>query len=345
MSETATTYPLEELKELKQRINKLELSQPSRLPPLVKTEYTYENDEDNHPCVLTKEIPFSTLELDKLQREFGRTLKESETEYVWCMSLSGGDEILLTEQEAGGFWGPGVFLNMGDKCAPRSLTQRIAYWAGRLSPLERGDPLAIKGGVDQLVESVQKAACLQMMNDRKLDMRYSSPMLLPVDPEQMTPLIWGLLESLKAMGIQLQGQIRATAPQDCLLAALEHVVNPGCRTEQKIWTWGEVAEELINYGRKFGPVDKGEARGICRTQTPDLSGNTSPQYQQSRLSVWLEELQKGIPQEIMDRQPRQSLQRIVDNWTRQYTQKDETTNKHSPDVISLSAPPGELQGN
>ncbi|XP_071587777.1 uncharacterized protein [Heliangelus exortis] len=338
-SEVESTYPLEELKELKQRINQLELSQPSKLCPLVKTEYTYEDDEDNHPRVLTKEIPFSALELAKLRREFGRTPKESETEYVWRVSLSGGDEILLTEQEAGGFWGPGVFLNTGDRHAPWSLTQRVAYWAGGLNPLERGDPLAIKGEVDQLVESVQKAACLQMMNDRMLDMRFSSPMLLPVDPERMTPLIRGLPESLKPMGIQLQGQIRATAPQDHLLAALDHVVNPGCVIEQKIWTWGEVAQELINYGRKFGPVDKEEARAIRRTQTSDLSGNTSPQYQRSRSSLWLEVLQKGIPREIMDGQPRQSLQRIVEYWPKQHTVENVTTNKHSPNVISPSVPP------
>jgi len=31
-------------------------------------------------------------------------------EYVCRVSLTGGDRILLNEEEAGGCWGPGVFL-------------------------------------------------------------------------------------------------------------------------------------------------------------------------------------------------------------------------------------------
>ena len=65
---------------------------------------------------------------------------------------------MFSEKEAEGYWGPGVFLTTGNRQAPWSLTQRAVYWAGGLNPLERGDPLAITGTVDQLVESVQKAA-------------------------------------------------------------------------------------------------------------------------------------------------------------------------------------------
>ncbi len=52
-----------------------------------------------------------------------------------------------------------------------------------LNPLERGDPLAITGTVEQLVESVQKAACLQMTYEQKLEPRKESPVMMPVDPE------------------------------------------------------------------------------------------------------------------------------------------------------------------
>jgi len=55
----------------------------------------------------------------------------------------GGDGILLSEREAEGYWGPGVFLTTGDRRAPWSQTQRAVYWAGGLNLLERGDPLAI----------------------------------------------------------------------------------------------------------------------------------------------------------------------------------------------------------
>ena len=77
-------------------------------------------------------------------------------------------------------------------------------------PSGRGDPLAVTGAVDQLVGSVQKAACLQMMYDRRLESRQGSPMMVPVDPEGMTPLIPGLPDSLKPTGIQLQGKIQNT---------------------------------------------------------------------------------------------------------------------------------------
>ena len=56
-------------------------------------------------------------------------------------------------------------MTTGDYYAPWSLTQWAGYWVGSSNPLERGDPLAIMGTVDQLVESVQKVACLQMMYD------------------------------------------------------------------------------------------------------------------------------------------------------------------------------------
>jgi len=45
-----------------------------------------------------------------LKNDFGRSAKESETEYIWRVSLTGGDQILLTEKEAEEYWGPGVFL-------------------------------------------------------------------------------------------------------------------------------------------------------------------------------------------------------------------------------------------
>ncbi|KFP73809.1 hypothetical protein N311_05319, partial [Apaloderma vittatum] len=220
---------------------------------LVKTEYSHEDNEDFRPSVVTKEIPYSATELAKLKKESGRSPKESETEYVWRVSVMSGDQILLTEQEAEGYWGLGVFLTTGDRRAPWSLTQRVAYWAGGLNPLERGDPLAIVGTMDQLLESVQKAACMQMMHDRQLNPNQESPMLLLVDSERMTPLIRGLPDSLRPIAIQLQRQIQTTTPLERSEAAS---VAQDLRSQRsKVWTWGDVAQELINYNRKYGPVN------------------------------------------------------------------------------------------
>ncbi|KFU92831.1 hypothetical protein M959_08107, partial [Chaetura pelagica] len=222
------------------------------LCPLIKREYYYEDLDDQQPSSVTKEVPYSATELAKLKKEFGCNPKGSETEYVWRVSLSGGDQILLTEKEAKGYWGPGVFLTTGDQRAPWSLTQRAAYWSGGLDPLERGDPLAIVGTMEQILESVQKAACLQMMHNRQLTPCHESPVLLSVDPERMTPLIRSLSESLRSVGIQLQGQIKAASP----LEQLEEILTPDRNTRKsKTWTWGEIAQELINYGRKYGPAN------------------------------------------------------------------------------------------
>lgn len=44
------------------------------------------------------------------------------------------------------------------------------------------DPLANSGTVIQLVDIVQKTACLQMMYDGKLQLHQESLMMMPIDP-------------------------------------------------------------------------------------------------------------------------------------------------------------------
>ncbi|XP_068280404.1 uncharacterized protein, partial [Nyctibius grandis] len=295
--------------------------------PLVKVEYAYEDSEDNNPKMVTKEVPYTATELAKLKRDFSRSPKESETEYVWRVSLTGGDQILLSEREAEGYWGPGVFLTTGDNRAPWSLTQRAAYWAGGLNPLERGDPLALTGLVDQLVENVHKAACLQMMYDRELKLRQESPMMIPVDPERMTPLVRGLPDSLKPLGIQLQSTIRNTPQSARVTAALTGVLTPDRRTpEQKVWTWGEVAQELINYGRKYGPV-KSESKTVRRAEakfpptrpSPPNPVNSKKDTISHRKALWLIGKHKGIPLKCMNGLNTEQLEKMVLGWSERGT--------------------------
>ncbi|RMB96168.1 hypothetical protein DUI87_27229 [Hirundo rustica rustica] len=261
-------YPHKELEAVK---NCREICCP-HLRPLVKTEYNYINDEDFEPQITTKHIPYSTTELAKLKKEYSHLPQESETEYVFRVSLTGGDQIKLTEHEASGYRGHGVFLTTGNEHIPWSLTQFAAYWAGGLSPLERGDPLAIIGGPDQLLENIYKAACLQMIHERKLISAYESPKQLPVKPELMTPLIRGLPESLKPTAITLQKTIMALGPVERLDRFLGNPSNQTGSTDPgfapysipsqppasqssspasscKVWTWGDVAVDLINYNR------------------------------------------------------------------------------------------------
>ena len=93
-------------------------------------------------------------------------------------------------------------------------------------------------------------------------------MIMSVDPEQMTPLIRRLPDSLKLIGIQIQGKIQAM-PQGKSVAAASGGFTPHQHrrpSDKKMWTWREVAQELINYGLKYGPVNppatKTDSRGL-----------------------------------------------------------------------------------
>ncbi|XP_068265467.1 uncharacterized protein [Nyctibius grandis] len=296
-----------------------------RTPPrLLRT-----NEDRRHTAgMVTKEVPYTATELAKLKNEYSRNPTESETEYVWRVSLTGGDQILLSEREAEGYWAPGVFLTPGDHRAPWSLTQQAAYWAGGLNPLERGDPLALTGSVDQLVENVQKAACLQMMHDGELKFRQESPVMVPVDPERMTPLVRGLPDSLKPLGIQLQSTIRNTPQSARVTAALTRAVTPDrCTLGQKVWMWGEFAQELINYGRKYGPVNtslvRSESKGLRRTEikSPGSSTRLPPPRSPSgrnipnrRNTSWSLGQQKGVPRDLMDGLPTGRLEELFSGW-------------------------------
>jgi len=74
-------------------------------------------------------------------------------------------------------------------------------------------------------------------------------MMILVNPERITPLIQGLPKSLKPLGIQFQNTITYTLQSACATVALTGAPTPHHHAPgQKIWTWGEVAQELINYG-------------------------------------------------------------------------------------------------
>ncbi|XP_052631320.1 uncharacterized protein LOC128136180 [Harpia harpyja] len=104
--------------------------------PLIKTETIDNGQNGRAPHVTIKTVPYSATELSKIQEKYIRLAKETETEYVWRVSLTGGDRILLSEDEAQGYWGPGVFLTTDDPREPWSLTQWAAYWAGGIDQME-----------------------------------------------------------------------------------------------------------------------------------------------------------------------------------------------------------------
>ncbi|KAK4815916.1 hypothetical protein QYF61_010173 [Mycteria americana] len=193
-------------------------------------------------------------------------------EYMWRVSLTGGARIELSEEEAQGYWGPGVFLTVPDTQAPWSFIQRAAYWAGGLDPVERGDPVTIPTpGLDQITESMQKATCLQLMHDQHLTPHQPSPMLLKADPNRMKPLIKGLPDPLKLYAIQIQDRLRAAFP---IQERLTEMLTPGRNQTRPApaefpLTWGGIARDLINYSCNVG-ISGGEQRGKAMVRRTEL---------------------------------------------------------------------------
>lgn len=144
-------YPWEELDTTK--------PDPQPLPklyPLRKTDAVYDREcEEAAPTATTKQVPYSATELAHLQEKYSRHAKETETVCLEDFS-DGGDSIKLLGEEAQGPWGPRVSFTMHHGRQPWSLTQRAAYWAGGLDPLERGEPISIPSPtLGNLRESMQ----------------------------------------------------------------------------------------------------------------------------------------------------------------------------------------------
>lgn len=85
---------------------------------------------------------FDPLQRANLQNQYSRNPGETETEYLWRLSLTGRDRIVLNGNKANSYWGTGVFLIT--VCNPsndsHSLTSRVAYWAGGIHVLEEDNP-------------------------------------------------------------------------------------------------------------------------------------------------------------------------------------------------------------
>ncbi|KAK4819878.1 hypothetical protein QYF61_014546 [Mycteria americana] len=87
-------------------------------------------------------------------------------------------------------------------------------------------------------------------------------MLLEADPNKMEPLIKGLPDPLKLHVIQIQDCQRAALP---IQERLTEMLTPGRNQTQSApaefpLTWGEIAQELINYSCNMG-ISRGEQRG------------------------------------------------------------------------------------
>lgn len=98
---------------------------------------------------------------------FHTSLHETETERLWGVSLIVGDQILLRDDEARGFWRPGVFLSEG-RASGWPTRPRVSCRAGGADPEARGELVTGRvKGLSQLTEGAQKAAGAQAVCGRR----------------------------------------------------------------------------------------------------------------------------------------------------------------------------------
>ncbi|KAM9591233.1 uncharacterized protein ACIBXB_006106 [Morphnus guianensis] len=168
---------------------------------------------------------------------------------------------------------------MGD----RSITSRVAYWAGGVDPRERGEPITIRvKGLSELTEGVQKAACVQAMYDRG---QQGIPMTAPgaIDRNRQNP----------------QGPAA-------------HVL-----------TWEEVLHSIVVYGREMGWTEpSGGTEGSrkvrpasCKPRPLERSrsrGRADRNYDPERNDLWQKALALGAPRAMLDGQSTDDIRRLVE---------------------------------
>ena len=131
-------------------------------------------------------------------------------------------------------------------------------------------------------------------------------MLLIANPDQMTPLIRGLPDSLKSHAVQLQDRLRnALAPRG------------GRRAGGEAMTWGEIAQDLINYGRRMG-LTRGTGKpepSVRRVEQQENPPPSPPQVLRAKRNLlWTEGIGQGIPRELMDGMPATVLEKLIRAW-------------------------------
>lgn len=266
---------------------------------LALTEGREKQLSDDETRTTVRPIPWSPMELVELQEKYSRQPGESEVEYVWRVSLTGGDRILLSEEEAEGYWGPGVFLTTTAGNHNYSLTARAAYWAGSKNPRERGEPLIINTtDFSDFAVSVQKAACIQAIYER--DVTRKSPMLAPIDPARLTLLICGLPDSLKMHAANTQDRIKEA-----------RACNKGSHDSQStgqdpvhIITWSEFVQEIVSYGRQMGwvsatttPHSLDSSQRVRQISTPKPKFQERSKFEKERYHWWRKAIELGVPRQ------------------------------------------------
>ncbi|KAK4810621.1 hypothetical protein QYF61_007358 [Mycteria americana] len=236
--------------------------------PIVKTERTV-GPRGGHPRHTMRTIPWDPLQLTNLQERYSRKPGETETEYLWRVCLSGGDRIMLSEDEASGYWGPGVFLNLGPDPTntPHSITSRVAYWAGGIDSMERGEPSIIPiKSLSELSTAVTKAACIQAMHKRG---SHDVPLSATVDFAMLKPLIRGAPAILKSHLVAKRDEIKKDTEHN------EGLGDNAQTARKQLPTWADLMHGIVNYSREMGWDDAPAEKQNLKPRGGDHKGGTA----------------------------------------------------------------------
>lgn len=157
----------------------------------------------------TGTVSWDPLQLANLQEKYEWKTGESKTEYLWHVSLTREECIMLDQGKATGFQGPGVVLNLGPdpNAESHSIKQQVAYWAGGIDPWDRRKFTAVPvRSVSEVSTAITKAACLQAMNDG--GEHGNNPIAAPLDSQAMRPQIKGVSAALEQHLIAKKHEIR-----------------------------------------------------------------------------------------------------------------------------------------
>ncbi|XP_051473157.1 uncharacterized protein LOC127383760 [Apus apus] len=235
----------------------------------VRTSFSHKESTGRKRDVVIKEVSCTPLELVKIRKLFSRLPSETETEYVMRVSLTGGDHIMLSEQRARGYWGPGIILTTEDESHPWTLTQRAAFYVGSIDPIVRGEPRVLGGDLSNLLANVHKAAAIQMIYDRDLIPGQDSPVTLRVKPERLNVLIRGLPLSLRDIVIQIKEKLQ--------------------NGDMQGYRWSDLARELLTYRRDYYASDLESSRKpspVRQVTQPSLRNPPPPQQPEKSRGDW-----------------------------------------------------------
>lgn len=161
-------------------------------------------------------------------------------EYEWSVFLTWGDWISWSEEEAGGYWGFGLFC---PQVAEIMIILQLCGWytrAGGTYLQDRGDLLVIKTtAFSDLTDSAESSLYSLCMGGAALQ----SLTLAPINAARLTLLIQGLPDTLKTFVANFQDAIWDVHVQNTTDAKQQE----GCVQPVDVATWTGFVQELVSY--------------------------------------------------------------------------------------------------